>query len=637
MIFGRKIIALCTAQINKPLCRDYLATLSNRLSMHGFSVLVYNMCASLSWNDAHESPEGAVYDLIEWEKIDIAIIMDERLKSRSLSLKIIAKAEKYGKPVIMVDGDYDKGINIRFDYENGFEAITRHVIEHHKRKKVYFMGGIPGNSFSETRKEIYLKVMRENGLEVKDHMISHGYFWPGGAQEAAMAIISSGELPDAIICANDIMALNTMLILQKSGIEVPDQVIVTGFDGIDEIYFSTPQLTSCICNYEKIANLTADIILKIYKNPDAPKPDKKSLASLIGTVHKLPLDVIIAGSCGCCESRLTPPNYLTQLNNRTITLPDETRSIFRIMETMQNARTTAEASVSMKRDSIHSIDVIVNKSYTLWNNNPALRHDGPVFEDDMFLFFRSDDEYFVPRDIKKTDIMEDFKTFIQSGFPLVFNALDYINIPFGFVCFHFPNYSELSYTKIPLIITSIRNAIGGFATIQYQKYMSKQMEEIYKIDTLTGLFNRAGFARNFRDMQDRLKSTGGHVTVILSDLDRLKKINDIHGHSAGDNAIQQSARALKLACPDDALCVRFGGDELLAVIEGDADTDKIKEKINAYLEEYNSSAGRPYKVSSSIGTYKTTGKDDIDFETLVKKADESMYKEKEEHHKIMEE
>lgn len=636
MIFGRKIIALCTAQVNKPLCRDYLTALSKGLSAHNFSVFVYNMCASLYWNEDQNFPETAVYDLIDYEKTDLIIIMDERIKSRNVSSKIIARAEKYGKPVIMLDGYYKKGISVCFDYKTGFETIVRHVVKHHKRKKVYFMGGIPGNRFSDERKEIYLKVMRENGLEVKDSMISHGYFLPGGAQEAAEAIVTSGEIPDAIICANDIMALNTMLILQRFGIDVPNQVTVTGFDGIDEIYFSTPQLTSGFCNYEKIAQMTVDIILSLYDNPDDSKINEKSLSALIGTTHNLQPEIIIAGSCGCTEDYLAPANYLTQLNNRTITMPEETRSIFRIMERMQNAGSIAEASQSMNRDPIHSIDVLLNKSYTLWNNNPALRQDGPIFEDDMFLFFKSDTKDFVPGDIKRSDVMENLKPFVEMGFPLIFNALDYINIPFGFTCFHFANYNELNYSKIPLIVTAIRNAIGGFSTIQYQKYMSKQMEEIYKIDSLTGLYNRAGFSRHFQEMQERLRASKGPVTVILSDLDRLKKINDIYGHSAGDNAIQQSARALKLSCPEDALCVRFGGDELLAVIEGDADTDEIKKKIDTYLSEYNSSSNRPYEVSSSIGTYKTTGADDIDFETLIKKADESMYKEKSEHHKKFE-
>ena len=633
MIFGRKIIALCTAQITKPLCKDYLTTLSKGLSAHNFSVFVYNMCSSLYWNDNQNFPETAVYDLIDYENTDIIIIMDERIKSRATASKIIAKAEKYGKPVIMLDGQYDKGISVCFDYKNGFETIVRHVVKHHKRKKVYFMGGIPGNRFSEERKEVYLKVMRENGLEVKDSMISHGYFLPGGAQEAAEAIVTSGELPDAIICANDIMALNTMLILQRFGIDVPGQVIVTGFDGIDEIYFSTPQLTSGFCNYDKIAEMTVDIILRLYDHPDDSQINEKSLASLIGTTHNLLPETIIAGSCGCVENYLAPVNYLTQLNNRTTTTAEENRAIFRIMERMQNSSSIEEASESMNHDPIHSIDVLLNKSYTLWNNNPAIRQDGPIFEDDMFLFFKSNTKDFAPGDIKKSDVIENLKPYVDMGFPLIFNTLDYINIPFGFACFHFANYNELNYSKIPLIVTAIRNAIGGFSTIQYQKYMSKQMEEIYKIDSLTGLYNRAGFSRHFQDMQKRLKATKGPVTVILSDLDRLKKINDIYGHSAGDSAIQQSARALKLSCPEDALCVRFGGDEFLAVIEGDIDTDEIKKKIDSYLCEYNANSNRPYEVSSSIGTYKTTGADDIDFETLIKKADESMYKEKTEHHK----
>ena len=111
-------------------------------------------------------------------------------------------------------------------------------------------------------------------------------------------------------------------------------------------------------------------------------------------------------------------------------------------------------------------------------------------------------------------------------------------------------------------------------------------------------------------------------------MDGLKGINDNYGHAAGDNAIHTVAKALQNSCPEDALCVRFGGDEMLAVMEGDYAIGAIREKMKNWLEEYNSRAGNPYTVSASLGILVTSGNEELEFEDLLKSVDALMFQEK---------
>jgi diguanylate cyclase (GGDEF)-like protein len=151
------------------------------------------------------------------------------------------------------------------------------------------------------------------------------------------------------------------------------------------------------------------------------------------------------------------------------------------------------------------------------------------------------------------------------------------------------------------------------------------MDEMYKRDALTGLLNRVAFQNSFREIRFDKKNYGKPITVIMSDLDGLKYINDNFGHADGDNAIKAVANALLKACPDHALCARFGGDEVFAVIVGECDAKSIVDNINRYLEEYNNNSGLMYFTNTSSGTYTTVLNKEFDIRHALKIADEKMY------------
>ena len=73
----------------------------------------------------------------------------------------------------------------------------------------------------------------------------------------------------------------------------------------------------------------------------------------------------------------------------------------------------------------------------------------------------------------------------------------------------------------------------------------------------------------------------------MADLDGLKAINDGYGHESGDIAIAAVANALKSACPAGTLCMRYGGDEMIAFIQNTCDIKKITADIDRYLMHFN--------------------------------------------------
>ena len=121
--------------------------------------------------------------------------------------------------------------------------------------------------------------------------------------------------------------------------------------------------------------------------------------------------------------------------------------------------------------------------------------------------------------------------------------------------------------------------------MRYQHYLAKQIEEMYRQDILTGLYNRNGLMAAYQEMvsdHGQEKISEG-ITIVLADLDGLKKINDNYGHGEGDHAIHTVAQALKNACPKNAVCARFGGDEMLAIFDEEYDPDLIKKDITGNL------------------------------------------------------
>jgi len=150
-------------------------------------------------------------------------------------------------------------------------------------------------------------------------------------------------------------------------------------------------------------------------------------------------------------------------------------------------------------------------------------------------------------------------------------------------------------------------------------------------DELTGLGNRK-FIKDALTSIDRRDVQDSHITVVmLMDIDRFKQINDNFGHNAGDLVIRTVADNIKTAVRKTDLVARWGGEEFLVVltntdIEAAFKTaEKLRQSIASMSVSYNN---HNIKTTVSIGISKFKGSIK-DLETVVKAADENLYKAKE--------
>lgn len=120
------------------------------------------------------------------------------------------------------------------------------------------------------------------------------------------------------------------------------------------------------------------------------------------------------------------------------------------------------------------------------------------------------------------------------------------------------------------------------------------------LDPLTGLFNRRYVEHRLEEETSRCQRSGSPLTVILFDLDGLKRINDQHGHSAGDEVLIAFAERLKAATRGSDVAARYGGDEFLLVLT-ECKHDGVQYVLSRLRDLHVKTKHRRLPISCSAG------------------------------------
>jgi diguanylate cyclase (GGDEF)-like protein/PAS domain S-box-containing protein len=170
----------------------------------------------------------------------------------------------------------------------------------------------------------------------------------------------------------------------------------------------------------------------------------------------------------------------------------------------------------------------------------------------------------------------------------------------------------------------------SFLDITDHVRLEKRLTELSLHDSLTGLYNRRGFMTLGRQLLDSSRRKQPEIGLLYVDLDYLKLINDELGHTAGDSAIETTARLLRSCFRESDIIARLGGDEFVVLFLDTAGftVESIRERIDSRLEELVSSKPLPFRLSLSIGFYATVLHYQTQIGSLLSSADSLMYEEK---------
>ncbi len=181
----------------------------------------------------------------------------------------------------------------------------------------------------------------------------------------------------------------------------------------------------------------------------------------------------------------------------------------------------------------------------------------------------------------------------------------------------------------------IRSLYENISTLINQ--MNNEVQKFHRkaiTDALTGLLNRTSFDEIVQREVMRSKRLDQPLSLVLFDLDDLKRINDEAGHLAGDYYLREFAALLRRITRGFDFIFRLGGDEFVVLLANgsEADIQHYRSRVQKTLDHWNDGRTHPYayRLSASSGG-ACLGNHEFDVEKCLRAADRRMYREKKAH------
>ena len=146
----------------------------------------------------------------------------------------------------MVVMDWGPNVHTDIIQDNIFDGVylaTIHLIEK-GLKQIGIIAGELTKTTAKTRYEGFIHAMKEAGLTVNPNWVMEGFFEPEDGYECMNKILSQDNLPTAVFCCNDLMALGAISAIGEKGLRVPEDISVIGYDNIHASRFYSPPLTT---------------------------------------------------------------------------------------------------------------------------------------------------------------------------------------------------------------------------------------------------------------------------------------------------------------------------------------------------------------------------------------------------------
>ena len=262
-----KIIGIVMTRFNNPFYAMVLGEFTRRLQEKGYIAMLLNV-------DGDEEVEQALPSALQYQ-VDGIIIT-----SATLSSKMVDSCLATQTPVVLFNRYSEHGnINAVFcDSVAGGRAVARALIaDGHKR--LAYIAGEEGSSTSRDRILGFTDLLQEVGIAVHSRG-SGDYSYDSGYQSASV-LLDQKDLPDAIFCVNDLMAMGALDLTRKRKMRVPQDLAIVGFDDIPLARTPGYELTTIRQPVGHLVNATIERLMRAMDAPVIETVIKKMQGQLV--------------------------------------------------------------------------------------------------------------------------------------------------------------------------------------------------------------------------------------------------------------------------------------------------------------------------------------------------------------------
>ena len=604
---------------------------------HNCNVAVFGSSHPRDSVPAHEG-EMSMFKLINYDKlagviyVPDAVMYDKR--DEVVTEPFLKAVREKHVPAVTIDHHYDGVPCYMCDDKPVVKSMISHMIEVHGCKDIAYLSGKADHPHSIARMEAFREAMSEHGLEVQPNREYFGDFWYSCGEPFCDFITGAPNgMPEAIVCANGPMAESVYRGLKKRGYHIPSDVRLASFE---EAASPAPFITSTNRSTVSVGRAACEGLFKVIERESVP--EFTNVMSDITDNFQI--------TCGC--SSADDFDLLEMCKN---TEKETSTSFFSEFNTMRDSM----AAISTADDMLWCMDFYTFylqdfKGFYLcmcdgWNDQKQLmdeKQKTTEFTPEMTLYYT---HYYDGKGELHKMVGDQGRFSRDDMFPLltdgedepkayVMRSLHFQDRLFGYAAI---TYGDRLQTPIDIFdnwINDFSMSLEALRRLSSARLLYNKMQLDAITDKMTGLFNRNGFNHMFPRMLRHAESAKMNAAVILGDLNGLKYVNDTFGHGEGDEIIKTAAKAIRectVPKADTENNFRIGGDEFVKVVYGDIteqNIDEFRKSIEEYLEKYNSTSGKPYKVYIPLGVKFCYADEERDPDTLLSEADKLMYDEK---------
>ena len=209
-------------------------------------------------------------------------------------------------PMVSIGMEIPEILSVIMDNSGGIKKLLDHIIQDHGLKRIAFLKGPAGHEEARIRFKTYKKILKQENISFNPDLVIDGSYFSENAGEQAISILFNRDKTqvDAIVAADDSIAVGALRALKKRNIKVPEDIALAGFDNQDKAETVLPSLTTVSQQFPLQGRKALEILVK--------KIDKKQVCA----VTKISAALVQRNSCGCKNSNDFPENNNCIINNK---------------------------------------------------------------------------------------------------------------------------------------------------------------------------------------------------------------------------------------------------------------------------------------------------------------------------------
>ena len=627
----KKRIAVFSTAWNGEHIGGILMGMREKVRETGDDLFIFNNYGGFEVGSEYNDCEYSIFQLPLKSHLDGVIVVSNNMDSIGRISNIIETCREKNIPCVTVELAIPQVHCVGTDNYEAMATLVEHLVSVHGCKTLNYVGGNFDHAENGLRKKAFMDVLKKHDLPVEEIRIRDYDFTRTGGMRAFADFDEVGiALPDAVVCANDDMAIGYVQELLKHGYRVPEDTIVTGFDGLFEAQCCTPGITSVGRGKETLGAACVEQILGMITGKEYPEHTT------------LPFEFRPNESCGCKDCIDHIPIIKKRLNEN-IYKDQQIRWRLNLMQKrLLTCKTVAELNTTLYSE---LQDINIQKFAIMLNEEEYIKHftsesvrerkEG-AFSEKMRVLFQGK----TSQSGRSFEVFETVKLFPEEwrsnpdeSLVLLFMPLHLNGIQYGYCVMEdridlIVNENLFYWTSIMnLVIDHVRQNISI-------RMLNDRLSHMYMQDAMTGIYNRFALKNFGEPLLERNRMEGRRTLFLFADMDGLKSINDTYGHEVGDLSIKEMAHVMQQSRPDSSyFCIRYGGDEFLMM--GTCDSEEAAALIQSAIEQRIREAvpvsNAPVRLSASVGYFLTSESDtEQSLDEYISQADRMMYQIKKE-------